>query len=324
MSNQDDKKMSAGEIKKKLAAVLRKSLDDHKASVLSKKELTPREAGLKLTKALLGQISEYKEFLVQMGNLEKGELSKVTPPDVSEELVHKLKDQYGSDEEGKAKAYATAWKISKQKKGKKTEKAEVLPDVPNVRPESEMQAQGHFVKTSVFSILGAKKAPSPVLAPKAPPAVAPVAKTDTAEKEAHPEEALAVAGKGKGVVLPQDKMPKETPKDEGSGGKTASGKRMTKGESPIFKALSLSGKAPAAKMAFQHAKVAGSAADMKNAQMPARQQSVKMPTPKEHAERAASLAEFTPPGKFGKEEESVAEKGKLCKLCKKTHEGKCK
>lgn len=44
-------------------------------------------------------------------------MEKVTPPGVSEETMHKLKDQYGHDEAGKEKAYATAWKISKEKKG---------------------------------------------------------------------------------------------------------------------------------------------------------------------------------------------------------------
>jgi hypothetical protein len=52
--------------------------------------------------------------------LGKEELDKVTPPDVSEKIVHKLKDEYGHDKEGKEKAFATAWKIHNEK----TDKAE--------------------------------------------------------------------------------------------------------------------------------------------------------------------------------------------------------
>jgi len=49
---------------------------------------------------------------------EKGEMAKKTPPDVSEKVVHELKDEYGHDEEGKRRAFATAWKIHNEKLGK--------------------------------------------------------------------------------------------------------------------------------------------------------------------------------------------------------------
>lgn len=55
------------------------------------------------------------------------ELSKVTPDNVSEAEVHKLKGQYGYSTSGeKAKVHATAWKISKQRKKshKKVKKSE--------------------------------------------------------------------------------------------------------------------------------------------------------------------------------------------------------
>jgi hypothetical protein len=52
--------------------------------------------------------------------LDKGELEKVTPPG-EEKLVHKLKDEYGTDKEGKGKAYATAWKIHNEKNVEKKE-----------------------------------------------------------------------------------------------------------------------------------------------------------------------------------------------------------
>ena len=54
------------------------------------------------------------------GLLTKSLLVKKTPPDVSEDLMHKLKDQYGHDEKGKEKAYATAWKIHNAKKAEES------------------------------------------------------------------------------------------------------------------------------------------------------------------------------------------------------------
>jgi hypothetical protein len=44
------------------------------------------------------------------------EKEAVTPPGISEELMHKLKNQYPGD---KSKAYATAWKIHNEKEGSK-------------------------------------------------------------------------------------------------------------------------------------------------------------------------------------------------------------
>ena len=44
------------------------------------------------------------------GTVKKTELTKTTPPG-EEKLVHKLKEEYGTDKAGKEKAYATAWAI---------------------------------------------------------------------------------------------------------------------------------------------------------------------------------------------------------------------
>lgn len=54
-------------------------------------------------------------------SIKKEEMDKVTPPDVSEAVVHKLKDEYGHDKAGKEKAFATAWKIHNDKAAKKAE-----------------------------------------------------------------------------------------------------------------------------------------------------------------------------------------------------------
>lgn len=54
----------------------------------------------------------------------EGPMVKSTPPDISEKTAHKLKDEYGHDKEGKAKAYATMWSIhNKMKKGDMVENA---------------------------------------------------------------------------------------------------------------------------------------------------------------------------------------------------------
>ena len=60
----------------------------------------------------------------------KAELEKVTPPG-EENLVHKLKDEYGHDKAGKEKAYATAWAIHNREvkeKSKKFKKEEMAPE----------------------------------------------------------------------------------------------------------------------------------------------------------------------------------------------------
>lgn len=69
------------------------------------------EARIKAKQSLKDQLATPKP------NLPKSEekLDKVTPPDVSEKTMYKLKDEYGHDKAGKAKAFATAWKIHDEK-----------------------------------------------------------------------------------------------------------------------------------------------------------------------------------------------------------------
>lgn len=52
--------------------------------------------------------------------LAKAELTKTTPPGISEATAHRVKREYGGD---KGKAYATMWAIHNRVKGKKAEKA---------------------------------------------------------------------------------------------------------------------------------------------------------------------------------------------------------
>lgn len=78
----------------------------------------------------------------QAAEMVKEELDKVAPPD-EERLVHKLKDQYGHDEEGKKKVYATAWAIHNKairNKGKKDDKDVEKREIASV--ESARQAVG--------------------------------------------------------------------------------------------------------------------------------------------------------------------------------------
>lgn len=84
-----------------------------KSNVVSKVRGTPAE--------------QVKETVAKVGKsniIPFRKLNKVTPPSVSEETAHKLKDEYGHDKEGKAKAYATMWKIHNQM----NKSSGVLPD----------------------------------------------------------------------------------------------------------------------------------------------------------------------------------------------------
>ncbi len=116
------KPKDAREVVKALGTALREDLEKRK-KLLKNEKFTPQEAALAVKQAVRDRITDYLEKLVELQKKEGegSDLSKVTPPDVDEKLIHKLKDQYGHDKEGKAKAYATAWKISNQKGTKKNE-----------------------------------------------------------------------------------------------------------------------------------------------------------------------------------------------------------
>ncbi len=92
--SEKDKQVTASEIREQLAKALREAVEKSAKDIeaLSKKE----EVAAKAIEA-----SE--------------KLQKTTPPGVSEELMHKLKREYGGDQE---KAYATAWKIHGEQKAK--------------------------------------------------------------------------------------------------------------------------------------------------------------------------------------------------------------
>lgn len=103
---------------------LQEQLLEFKKSIEEKREYTPDETAYLVKESIKDQIVQFQDALVKMRELETGEkLSKKTPENISEDLMHKLKDQYSGD---KSAAYGTAWKISKLKnrKGKKHKKAE--------------------------------------------------------------------------------------------------------------------------------------------------------------------------------------------------------
>lgn len=92
-----------------VAAKIKETIADYEAFAenLRKKELESKH-GKKLAKSLCLICAE-AEF--ECSCLNKSELAKKTPPDISEKTMHKLKDEYGHDKKGKEKAYATAWSI---------------------------------------------------------------------------------------------------------------------------------------------------------------------------------------------------------------------
>lgn len=148
--------------------------------------------------------------------------------------------------------------------------------------------------------------------------------SDDTEALAHPIDTKAAMERHPEAKLPGDKDPKrQDAKKTGSGGQIKAGKKLKKGESPVLAKAGipkLTGKDPASKMMSQHAQIAGSADAMKNKKMPAAQQSMKMPSPQEHAGRADDMASFMPKGKWSKSEWDTEK----CMYCKsEMHDGAC-
>lgn len=87
------------------------------------------------------------------------DLAKKTPEGISEKTMHKLKDEYGHDKEGKSKAYATANAIANGTVNHKSElaKAGTTPHMDEVKPGKNL-AKG--MPTSSAASL-APKAPAP-------------------------------------------------------------------------------------------------------------------------------------------------------------------
>lgn len=89
------------------------------------KDLTTGEIREGLATALKEKLTKFEKNLEQLSKKEESAqkalepLKKTTPPGVSEELMHKLKREYGGDKE---KAYATAWKIHNEQKSKRLNK----------------------------------------------------------------------------------------------------------------------------------------------------------------------------------------------------------
>lgn len=273
------------------------------------------------------------------------ELSKVTPPNISEETMHKLKAQYPGE---KDKAYATAWKISKEKKDTKKSEDEGLACEgcdKNLKPE-----EAHIIHPDTKKVVPASQGASSLDSVYCKGCATRVSgkynKTKKAEGS-YEEEIAAEDKKGKKPLLPGTaKLNDLTAKDTGAGSQITLGKKMKKSESPIFnKALTtpgekdliahpgtpagmvkanimprLGGKDVPSTQMTQHAFMAAGQVD-KNKKMPAAQQSIKMPNPQEHAQRASSYADFMPKGKFDKSEWEKEQ----CSYCKaEMHSGKCK
>lgn len=89
--------------------------------------------------------SDYEALLnVSSDTFEK--LSKVMPPGVSKQSMRQLEDEYGNDKAGRAKAYATAWKIHHKAKLKKVGDMGLMSsNMNNTDPNSGSMAMGEKV-----------------------------------------------------------------------------------------------------------------------------------------------------------------------------------
>jgi hypothetical protein len=133
-----------------------------------KNEYTPDEVAYILKQEIKEKIIEFQDSLVKLRALEKGEiLSKKSPPDVSEAMIHKLKDEYGHDQEGKEKAFATAWKIHNRKKGKKANKSELpmakagMPGMRNMPKDMHALASRHATSAAKTPVASKPQLPMP-------------------------------------------------------------------------------------------------------------------------------------------------------------------
>src|ERR1700690_267291 len=105
------KSYSVKEVVKEIATTIKQKVADYEVGLvaLRKKELEHKHG--KLAKSELCVICAGPEFKCDCALQKSEALAKKTPPDISEKTMHKLKDEYGHDEKGKEKAYATAWSI---------------------------------------------------------------------------------------------------------------------------------------------------------------------------------------------------------------------
>ncbi len=160
-------------------------------------------------------------------------------------------------------------------------KAEPEPGVSTTSPESNLE-ESHKFKLDKTSIMEAQKK----------------------QEKAKPNDKKLKDERGKKSILPGDAAPKEVSHDEA--GDIVKGKKLSKAEAHevLNKALPrIGGKDPASKMMTSHAMAVGSKAAAPAAPAPL----PKAPSPKIHAERQATFSDFTPKGKFDKNElEKVA------------------
>lgn len=144
-----------------------------------------------------------------------------------------------------------------------------------------------------------------------------VLKADKELEETSPSEETSEteASREPESVLPSDRPSVSVDaKDTGSGGQIKKGKKMKKSESALVKAGFLGGKSADSKMMTTQA-LSVASKEAKNKKMPAQQQSMKMPSMEQHAQRADMLGSFMPKGKFDKAalEKDMAELDKFCK-----------
>jgi hypothetical protein len=137
------KTYTINEVVKEIATTVKQKIANYETSLIAlrKKELEHKHGKLAKSVDLCPLCAEPEFGCSCLTKSDK--LVKKTPPDISEKTMHKLKDEYGHDEKGKEKAYATAWSI--ENKMKKEEMAPKYSEKAGISTDSKTKARNHKV-----------------------------------------------------------------------------------------------------------------------------------------------------------------------------------
>lgn len=288
--------LTAVEACKQLAKTIRDELNK-----TQKVKLSPKDAALKVTKEVVGQIKDFQKNLEKLDTLEKAHLSGVNLPSKDPLLeTGNPKEALGQSVKGRMVRMLDAGHAPHDITGspvidhivahhKKIQAAasKIKPNLPKSEPPSDAPLSNtaplsneelrdqEMAKPqptrSVFEVLGKTTIPEAVAAKDK---VEPVNRTDKEESN-------------KGAVLPDFKQPQKVDAP-GSGGKKEKGDELSKAL-PF-----LGGKDQASKDMAGAASMAASKEAERNKKMPTRQQSMKLPSMKDQGARQDMFQAFTP------------------------------
>lgn len=290
-----DKKKTAVEACRDISKALKAQLEDRKKDL---SVVSPKDAGLKVTKATLEAIKDYRDQLIKMQAQEEGE-----------ELAKSLKfHKYGKigDNVTQHETEDGQYTINHHKtpNGNQFHVSHegdgglgIHSTMAAAKKAASAHASGKINKTQDVKEMAQ---PTKVKKPKKSVFAKKINKRSEFETANNPTDLEMVKPEerdSKDSVLPSDKNPvKQEPEtSKASGGDIKAGKKLKKSESTV---LSKSFKSHAQKMMAQHANIAGSLEAARNSKMPAKQQTMKLPSPSQQAKRATTLSGFTPKGKF--------------------------